>query len=157
MAVLAVPAVLLYFGESPSVGWGLDPPLSVLPVAIGVLLIVAGLAVMYGTIRLFSAVGEGTLAPWDPPRRLVLRGPYRHVRNPMIVGVLTVLFGEAALLGSGAVAIWALVFFAVNAVNFPLVEEPQLERRFGDDYATYKRHVPRWIPRLRPWTPELHD
>ena len=83
-----------------------------------------------------------------------MRGPYRHVRNPMITGVLLVLLGEAALLGSLGVLAWAAIFFAINAVWFRLVEEPGLVRRFGADYDEYSRNVPRWVPRGTPWRPE---
>jgi protein-S-isoprenylcysteine O-methyltransferase Ste14 len=91
------------------------------------------------------------LAPWDPTTRLVVRGPYRYVRNPMISGVLFILLGEAALFNSIPLLVWSAAFFAVNAVYFPLVEEPGLARRFGDDYERYKANVPRWLPRMRPW------
>jgi protein-S-isoprenylcysteine O-methyltransferase Ste14 len=86
-------------------------------------------------------------------RKLVVEGPYRHVRNPMITGVMSILLGEAVGLGSPPLLIWFALFFTVNAVYMPLVEEPGLARRFGDDYAVYKRNVPRWLPRPRPWTP----
>ena len=119
----------------------------------GAALIGAGLMLMYRTISLFATEGEGTLAPWDPTRKLVVRGPYRFVRNPMIVGVLTVILGEAAVFGSPALATWGLIFFALNAVWFPLIEEPGLVQRFGPDYEEYRRHVPRWLPRRTPWTP----
>jgi len=112
-----------------------------------------GVLLVYKTVILFATVGEGTLAPWDPPRRLVVRGPYRHVRNPMISGVLSILLGEAMLFGSVPLLVWFLVFFALNALTMPLIEEPLLESRFSSDYVTYKRNVPRWIPRLKPWTP----
>jgi protein-S-isoprenylcysteine O-methyltransferase Ste14 len=135
------------------VGWGLDGALQALPVLGGAALIAAGLTLMYRTIALFAHEGEGTLAPWDPTRKLVVRGPYRHVRNPMIVGVLTVVLGEAAVFGSPPLATWAGVFFALNAIWFPLVEEPGLVERFGSDYEEYRRHVPRWIPRASPWSP----
>jgi protein-S-isoprenylcysteine O-methyltransferase Ste14 len=81
----------------------------------------------------------------------VIRGPYRHVRNPMISGVLTALLAEALLSGAWPIAAWLLVFFAANALYFPLVEEKGLERRFGQPYLAYKAAVPRWMPRLRPW------
>jgi protein-S-isoprenylcysteine O-methyltransferase Ste14 len=103
------------------------------------------------TTALFVSVGRGTLAPWDPTTRLVVRGPYRYVRNPMISGVLFVLLGEAALFGSLALGIWFGLVLAVNAVYMPLVEEPSLQRRFGEEYERYRAHVPRWIPRVRPW------
>jgi protein-S-isoprenylcysteine O-methyltransferase Ste14 len=110
-----------------------------------------GLLLFAASLRRFASEGEGTLAPWDPPRALVVRGPYRYVRNPMIWGVIFVLFGEALLLLSPAHGAWAAAFLALNLVYIPLVEEPQLERRFGDAYRDYCRHVRRFVPRLRPW------
>jgi protein-S-isoprenylcysteine O-methyltransferase Ste14 len=71
----------------------------------------------------------------------------------MISGVLFVLLGEAAVLGSAGLLIWAAAFLAANAVYMPLFEEPGLRRRFGEDYETYAANVPRWLPRLRPWEP----
>jgi len=112
-----------------------------------------GLALIVQTVALFATVGEGTLAPWDPTERLVVRGPYRRVRNPMISGVLCVLLGEALLFGSIAVLAWFAFVFVLNAVYFPLVEEPDLQQRFGADYEAYRAAVPRWLPRLRPWQP----
>ena len=134
------------------VGWGL--PASLLPSILGCALLALGLLLMYRTISLFAGFGEGTLAPWDPPRRLVVRGVYRRVRNPMISGVFFVLLGEAILLGSPPIFVWFLVVSAVNAVYIPFVEEPDLSQRFGEEYLVYKRNVPRWVPRLRPWTQE---
>ena len=110
-----------------------------------------GLALIVQTVALFATVGKGTLAPWDPTGRLVVRGPYRRVRNPMISGVLCVLLGEALLFGSIGVLVWFAFVFVLNAVYFPLVEEPDLQQRFGADYEAYRAAVPRWLPRLRPW------
>jgi protein-S-isoprenylcysteine O-methyltransferase Ste14 len=117
----------------------------------GVALLALGLTLFVASLRRFVGEGEGTLAPWDPPRRLVVRGPYRYVRNPMISGVLFVLFGEALVLLSRPHALWAALFLAVNATYIPLVEEPQLASRFGEPYRDYCRHVRRFLPRLRPW------
>jgi protein-S-isoprenylcysteine O-methyltransferase Ste14 len=119
----------------------------------GVGILVVGLILFSASLRKFATEGEGTLAPWDPPRRLVVRGPYRYVRNPMISGVVMVLFGEALVLLSRPHFAWALIFLAVNFVYIPLLEEPGLSSRFGDSYAEYCRHVPRLIPRLSPWGP----
>ena len=119
----------------------------------GASLIVAGLALWYRTVRLFAVAGDGTLAPWDPTRKLVVLGPYRHTRNPMIVAVVVVLAGEAALFGSLPILVWTAAFLAVNAIWFPLVEEPGLVKRFGAEYDEYRRAVPRWVPRRTPWTP----
>jgi protein-S-isoprenylcysteine O-methyltransferase Ste14 len=83
----------------------------------------------------------------------VVRGPYQFVRNPMISGVILFLFGEALALRSPPHAIWAVCFVILNLIYIPLIEEPQLERRFGDSYREYRRHVRRFVPRLRPWRP----
>jgi len=85
------------------------------------------------TARLFVTIGQGTPAPWDPPQNLVVRGPYRHVRNPMISSVLLMLLGEALVLSSWPVGWWGITFFALNSVYFPPFEEKGLERRFGDE------------------------
>ena len=125
-----------------------SPPASWIGLALGVLVILAGLSLLAWCISLFARVGQGTLAPWDPTRRLVAVGPYRYTRNPMITGVATILVGEAVAFGSWRLALWAATFIALNHVYFLLSEEPGLERRFGESYAEYKRTVPRWLPRL---------
>lgn len=150
---ILVPALILLLGEYPDPGWGLEGPVSVLPALVGAALIAAGLAMWVWTVRLFSRVGKGTLAPWDPTRKLVVEGPYRHVRNPMISAVLAVLLGEAALLGSVGIALWAVAFAVTNTAWFVLGEEPGLEQRFGEEYREYRQHVPRWLPRRTPWAP----
>ena len=152
LVTIVVPAEIIRRTGTLNVGWGLMPALGWLPWLLGSVFVGLGLLLMYKTISLFASVGEGTLAPWDPPRRLVVRWVYRRVRNPMISGVLFVLLGEAALLGSPPIFVWFLVVFALNAVYIPLVEERSLANRFGDEYLDYRRLVPRWIPRLRPWT-----
>ncbi len=100
---------------------------------------------------LFAKFGSGTPAPWDPPKRLVIRGPYRHVRNPMISGALLVLVAESLVFRSWPLTAWAVVFFLANTLYFPLVEEKALEARFGDAYHSYRANVRRWVPRLRGW------
>lgn len=119
----------------------------------GAALLTVGLALFLSSLRRFATDGKGTLAPWDPPRHLVVRGPYRYVRNPMISGVVFMLFGEALTLLSGPHVQWALVFLVINLIYIPLLEEQQLKARFGEEYIEYCRHVPRLLPRLRPWTP----
>jgi protein-S-isoprenylcysteine O-methyltransferase Ste14 len=140
-----VPGLILSRGGVEVAAW----PLA----AVGAVLIALGLVLVGWSVALVARVGKGTLAPWDPTNRLVVVGPYRHVRNPMISGVLAVLLGEAALFGSLPLLIWFAAVFAVNAVYFPLVEEPGLRKRFGEDYEAYCANVPRWLPRLRPWEP----
>ena len=130
------------------------------PVAVGdwqlwlaVVLFVPGIILAVWTSRLFLRVGEGTPAPWDPPKKLVVRGPYCHVRNPMISGVLILLVAEALVLRSWPILWWAAIFYGVNTIYFMKSEEPGLDRRFGDDYQRYKASVRRWVPRIRPWNP----
>ena len=136
------------YGVEPALGsgvlaWGLQ--------LLGLGLLALGLVFFTASLRRFAADGRGTLAPWDPPRALVVRGPYRYVRNPMISGVVLVLFGESLALLSFPHAAWAAFFLALNLVYIPLIEEPQLEERFGAAYVEYCRNVPRVLPRLRPW------
>ncbi|MDJ0722527.1 MAG: isoprenylcysteine carboxylmethyltransferase family protein [Desulfobacterales bacterium] len=106
-----------------------------------------GVALAAWCTALFLRRGRGTPAPWDPPRVFVVAGPYRHVRNPMIIGVLLILAAEALLFRSWALAAWWAVFLAGNALYIPLVEEPGMVKRFGDDYRAYRARVPRWLPR----------
>ena len=133
--------------------WGLGWPLNLLLALVGIALILGGLTLVVVTVRLFILIGKGTLAPWDPTQRLVVTGVYRYVRNPMISGVFSILLGESVLLGSPALVMWTLAFAIVNLIYIPLLEEPGLVERFGDDYREYTRHVPRWLPRRTPWTP----
>ena len=120
----------------------------------GLSLLGVGLVLFLASLRRFAREGKGTLAPWDPPRTLVVRGPYRFVRNPMISGVVFVLFGEALALRSVPQAEWAAGFLVANLIFIPLLEEPMLEKRFGEPYREYRRNVPRILPRLRPWQPK---
>jgi protein-S-isoprenylcysteine O-methyltransferase Ste14 len=151
-AVLLLPGVVT-IGVPAVIIWQTDAHLHPLAVA-GIPLISLGVLLMISTVTLLAAVGRGTLAPWDPTSRLVVQGPYRYVRNPMISGVLFILLGEAACFASLPLLIWFAAVFGVNAVYLPLVEERGLRRRFGADYEAYRANVPRWIPRLRPWTNE---
>jgi protein-S-isoprenylcysteine O-methyltransferase Ste14 len=119
----------------------------------GLALMVAGLAGIAWTVSLFIRIGKGTLAPWSPTSRLVVAGPYAHARNPMIASVTGVLLGEAIFFGSWPILAWAILAFVINHIYFIFSEEPGLSRRFGEEYEVYKKNVPRWLPRLRPWKP----
>ena len=137
---VVIPALILSFEDT-----NIRPATAVL----GACAIAAGLGLVAWTIALFVRLGRGTLAPWDPTSRLVVQGPYRYVRNPMITGVGTILAGEAIFFRSWGIAIQLAVFAVVNAIYFPLVEEPGLRRRFGAEYEEYCARVPRWVPRVR--------
>ena len=149
-AVLLLPTVVTV-GIPAIIVWHRGADFDPVSALLGGVVIVFGLALVVWTVKLFVTVGQGTLAPWDPTSKLVVRGPYCHVRNPMITGVALVLAGEAALFGSLSLLILFVAFVAVNAIYFPLVEEPGLRRRFGDEYDAYRAQVPRWVPRLRSW------
>jgi protein-S-isoprenylcysteine O-methyltransferase Ste14 len=148
MVVVVIPRWLLSARPAGGRGWASDSFLgSVAPVAGGIL-VLTGFALFAWCVVLFVRVGRGTLAPWDPTKALVAVGPYRHVRNPMITGVATMLAGEALLFGSRSIAIWLAVFALINHLNFLMVEEPGLVRRFGASYEEYRAGVPRWLPRI---------
>ena len=103
----------------------------------------------------FAWRGEGTPAPFDPPRKLVVSGLYRFVRNPMYVGVGIALIGEAvAFPNLTNFMIVMLIVLWISVTGFILLyEEPTLRRLFGDDYVEYCRNVHRWLPRLTPYHP----
>ena len=152
MAGVVIPATILYLTGLDTLDLWQSLPASriVLPL-VGVVFIALGLVLMVATIRLFMTVGKGTLAPWNPTQKLVVQGVYRHVRNPMISGVMFIVLGEVLLAASLPLLIWFAVFVGANMVYIPLAEEPGLVKRFGEDYLAYKRNVPRWIPSMRAW------
>ena len=121
---------------------------------IGLAIVLAGLALFIATVRTFILLGKGTIMPWDPTRKLVIAGVYRYVRNPMILSVIVVLVGEAALFASNWIFLLAVFFFVLNTVYFIYSEQPGLVKRFGAEYTEYKKNVPMWLPRLKPWQPE---
>jgi protein-S-isoprenylcysteine O-methyltransferase Ste14 len=106
------------------------------------------------TVFLFRTVGKGTLAPWSAKQKLVVSGPYRYCRNPMITGVLFILSGEALFFHSTPLLTWMVSFFVFNTLYFIVFEEPDLEERFGEDYKVYKKKVPRWIPGITRFNPD---
>jgi protein-S-isoprenylcysteine O-methyltransferase Ste14 len=131
-------------------GWEMED----LPLAVriaGGALVVIGVAFLLHAFARFVIEGLGTPAPAAPPERLVVGGVYRYVRNPMYLAVEATIVGQALLLGqpwllSYAVAVGAMFFGFVR-----LYEEPTLSRQFGTSYDAYRRTVPGWLPRLRPW------
>ena len=120
---------------------------------LGAAVALLGLPLLGNAIVRFAVQGLGTPAPMAPTERLVVTGPYRHVRNPMYVGVVAIVAGQALWFASYAV----LIYSACLAVGFHsfvrLYEEPALRRRYGMEYQSYCRHVRRWWPRLVPYDP----
>ena len=128
------------------------------PRPLGWIVVAIGAVIGLPCVWEFAWRGLGTPAPFDPPRRLVISGPYRFVRNPMYVGMGIALVGEAIvfpnimwLMLAMVVSLWAVV--SVFIIGY---EEPTLRRMFGADYEAYFREVHRWIPRLRPWYSPQH-
>ena len=115
------------------------------------LLIAAGASIYLRCAWDFAATGAGTPAPIDAPKRLVVAGLYRYTRNPMYLGVGSVILGAAWFFGSLVLLGYlAVVLLTVNAFVL-LYEEPTLKSRFGADYDAYCKAVPRWFVRLHPW------
>jgi protein-S-isoprenylcysteine O-methyltransferase Ste14 len=115
---------------------------------VGTIPLVIGALILLWCVRDFYVSGKGTLAPWDPPRHLVIVGLYRFTRNPMYVGVLLVLTGWSLWAGS----LWLAGYLVILAIAFHLrvvlYEEPTLKRLFGEEWTRYSAAVPRWLPRL---------
>jgi len=115
----------------------------------GLATLAVGAGCLVGCVRDFLVSGRGTLAPWDPPRKLVTVGLYRFVRNPMYLAVLTIVLGWSLYFGSPGVALYSVVLAVGFHLRVTLHEEPWLRRQFGPDGSRYLKTVPRWIPRLR--------
>jgi protein-S-isoprenylcysteine O-methyltransferase Ste14 len=104
----------------------------------------AGLTLTVSCVLAFVALGKGTPAPFDPPRRLVSRGPYRLLRNPMYLGAGLWVLGLAMFYQSPGLVVYAAVFMLVAHVFVLVYEEPTLRRLFGDEYREYCARVRRW-------------
>jgi protein-S-isoprenylcysteine O-methyltransferase Ste14 len=113
----------------------------------GLLPLGLGICVYVATTWQFGSAGRGTPAPWDPPRELVRSGLHARVRNPMYLGVLSCLLGEALLRDAGILLGYLVLVWVAFHVRVVIVEEPGLRRAFGPTFDTYVSRVPRWIPR----------
>jgi protein-S-isoprenylcysteine O-methyltransferase Ste14 len=119
----------------------------------GLVLLAAGVLVLVHAFARFVVDGVGTPAPIAPTRRLVVGGPYRYVRNPMYLAVTAVIAGQALALGQPGLLLYAAVVGGATAAFAHGYEEPALQRQFGARYEAYRRAVPAWWPRRRPWRP----
>jgi protein-S-isoprenylcysteine O-methyltransferase Ste14 len=118
---------------------------------IGTAVALVGLVVLLRAFARFVIEGRGTPAPVAPTETLVIGGEYRYVRNPMYVAVQALIVGQALLFGSVRVLGYAVLSWAVMAAFVRWYEEPTLTARYGEQYLRYRRAVPAWLPRLRPW------
>jgi len=142
MNTVIIPSVLLLLSPPPP-QWPAGATVA------GATLVAAGAAHVAHCVRLFIRIGDGTLAPWDPTRELVLAGAYRYSRNPMKAGLFLVLAGEALTTGSAALTAWFACFALGNVLYIRAHEEPGLAKRFGAAYRDYCERVPRWWPAPR--------
>ena len=117
----------------------------------GVLVMLLGVILLLWCVRDFYASGKGTLAPWDPPKNLVVVGLYRHVRNPMYISVLTLVAGWSIFFTSSILALYTVILAIGFHIRVLVNEEPWLNSRFGNEWICYSANVSRWIPRLKPW------
>ena len=113
----------------------------------GLIVSVVGAVIYAWTAWNFATTGRGTPAPLDPPKTVVAVGLYRWVRNPMYIGVLLIILGQAIAYGSLTLLVYAAVMWLVVHAFVVLYEEPDLRQRFGESYESYLRAVPRWVPR----------
>jgi protein-S-isoprenylcysteine O-methyltransferase Ste14 len=148
--LLVCPVLILWGAHGLKLGnpWGISfYPLSA---GIGATIIALGVwGIIRSVIDLTHEGDEGTPLPWDPPTKFRSSGIYGVTRNPMVGCVSFVSLGEALLLGSIALFCWYGLFVTVNLVYIPIIEEPELEKRYGKAYLEYKKRVPRWIPGTR--------
>ena len=117
---------------------------------LGLIPIAVGVVIYIWCAWNFTFIGKGTPAPFDPPKELVVKGPYRYVRNPMYVFVALTLIGEAILFETTRLLIFAAVAVIFCHLWVVLYEEPTLRRKFGESYRGYCERVSRWLPRLPP-------
>jgi protein-S-isoprenylcysteine O-methyltransferase Ste14 len=136
---LLIPYWLLSSSAQPPIRLGVFRYVGVLPILIGA-------AIYFWCAWDFTFSGRGTPAPIDPPKELVVRGLYRYVRNPMYLGILSILLGEALLFASWRLVEYTAVVFTFFFLFVRLYEEPSLRQKFGDSYRRYCKSVPRWIP-----------
>ncbi len=119
--------------------------------SVGALLIGAGMLALLDSFARFALQGLGTPAPVSPPRRFVVSGLYRYVRNPMYIAVASAIVGQALFLGSLRLLGYGVLFAVIVHVFVVAYEEPKLRATFGVEYEPFCAHVPRWLPRVRPW------
>jgi protein-S-isoprenylcysteine O-methyltransferase Ste14 len=130
-------------------------PFAVLRMATGGVFLVLAIAVLIRAFVRFVVEGRGTPAPIAPPDRLVVGGDYRFVRNPMYLALITAILGQAMIFDSLRLLLYAVIVWAITAAFVHWYEEPVLLNRYGDDYRRYREAVRAWLPRLRPWQPDL--
>ncbi len=139
------------FGILVPISIGVADPLRGAGSYLGSIAVCIGMGTLGWCIRDFYASGKGTLAPWAPPEHLVIVGLYRHVRNPMYLAVVLVVAGFAGAFASPLVALYCILLAVGFHLRVAFHEEPWLAKRFGEDWAQYKKNVSRWFPGVTPF------
>lgn len=148
-AALFIGLVLVFLPAQVLSRSGIARPAGVgVPQIAGLAVAAAGAVLAIWCVITFALVGKGTPAPFDPPRRLVVQGPYRFVRNPMYMGAGLALAGAALFYRSAALLGFTALFLVATHLFVVCYEEPTLRRMFGEEYEAYRRRVRRWRPRL---------
>jgi protein-S-isoprenylcysteine O-methyltransferase Ste14 len=136
--------------------WRFEPPIIAFPAGriFGAFLILGGIPLVLDSFARFALQGLGTPAPMVPTRHLVASGFYRYVRNPMYIGVVAVVLGQALLFGNLPLVSYGFLLWGAFHLFVIWYEEPTLRKSFDSEYQEFSRNVPRWIPRLKPWRAE---
>jgi protein-S-isoprenylcysteine O-methyltransferase Ste14 len=145
VAFLALPGVVA-IAVPVTIGFYAHYTPGYIPLAIA--LLASGTFLLLWCVREFHVCGHGTLAPWAPPQRLVTTGPYRFSRNPMYIGVTTILLGWSALWASPMLLAYAVLVLCASHFRVRLSEEPWARHRFGAEWQEYAARVPRWLMRF---------
>lgn len=141
--LIIIPAILLYLTN-----YSFNKP-TVIQIIFALISFIIGTILAVWSMLTLKKIGHGTLAPWAPPENFVVAGPYKYVRNPMIIGIFFLLFAEFCITKSLTIFIWFLFFVVLNFFYIHFMEEPQLEKRFGNSYTQYKKNVNAWIPHFQ--------
>ena len=141
--LIIIPVILLYLTS-----YSFKQP-NILQIVFFLICFIIGTFFAGWSMLTFKSKGNGTPAPWAPPKNFVISGPYRYVRNPMISGVIFILLSEFFITKSLAIFLWFLLFLFVNLFYIHFAEEPALKKRFGEPYEKYLKEVPCWIPKIK--------
>ena len=149
--VLITIPLLIFFFTRKSYSYELVNPSSIL-FYISMFILTLGIFLTIWSVRTFyNKGGEGTPAPWNPVPNLIISGPYRYIRNPMILGVVILLLFESFFFSSVPLFLWTIVFFLANIFYFKIFEEKHLIKRFGTEYENYKNEFPMLFPKFTPY------
>ena len=152
-SIIYVPLFILFFGWIALNVRGFDRQIGVLlPLwarSIGIVFMTVGGILVLTCVAVFIIRGRGTPAVFDPPTQFVATGPYAYVRNPMYIGGFILLVGFGLYHISISILILSVILLGLFHLFVVFVEEPRLEKTFGESYFEYKKQINRWIPKLK--------